>query len=101
MQNFWCILYEIGRVIKTYEVLTVDMYIDMKFGTKLKLTIQIKKEKKKIWKVNIYFTEKNITNKMSKLKFANFYKLYYLLTYKPEIGTEASVGESDSHLQTF
>ena len=41
-----------------------------------------------------------------KLKFVNFLKLYdvqlYIpLTYHPEIGTEASVGKSDSHLTAF
>ena len=32
------------------------------------------------------------------LKFLNFYKLYFPLTYNPEIGSKASVGEPDSHL---
>ena len=33
-----------------------------------------------------------------KLKFVNFYNLYFPLTYNPEIDTEASVNESHSHL---
>ena len=34
------------------------------------------------------------------LKFVNF-KLYFPLTYNPEIGTELSACESDSHLTDF
>ena len=34
-------------------------------------------------------------------KFANFYKLYFSLTYNLEIGKEAFVGESHSHLNGF
>ena len=53
-----------------------------------------------------YFIEKNhyklidvvyfIQNECArKLQFANFYKLYFPLTYNPEIGTEPSVGEQN------
>ena len=36
-----------------------------------------------------------------KFKFVNFYKLYFPLTYNPEIGTKVSAGESESHLTSF
>ena len=36
-----------------------------------------------------------------KIKFANFYKLYNMLNYYPEIGTALSVGEYDSYLTGF
>lgn len=36
-----------------------------------------------------------------KLKFFNFYKLYFPLTFNPEIGTEASMGKTDSRLTAF
>ena len=35
------------------------------------------------------------------VKFVNFYKLYFPLTYKHEIGTGFSVNEFDSHLTGF
>ena len=38
---------------------------------------------------------------MGKLKFVNFYKLDFPLTYHHKIGTETSVGEFDSHLTGF
>ena len=38
---------------------------------------------------------------LSKLKFVNLYKLYFLLTYNPENGTEDSMGESDLGLNRF
>ena len=31
-------------------------------------------------------------------KFVNFYKLYFPLAYDPDIGTEPSIYEHDSHL---
>ena len=36
-----------------------------------------------------------------KLKFVHFYKLNFPLTYNPEIGTEALVSDSNSHLTDF
>ena len=35
------------------------------------------------------------------LKFVNFYKLYFLLTYNPEIGAQDAMVEYDSHLTAF
>ena len=36
-----------------------------------------------------------------KIKFVNFYKLYYMLIYYPEIGTALSVVEYDAYLAGF
>ena len=36
-----------------------------------------------------------------KIKFVNFYKLYFPLTYNPEIGTESSLGKPNLHLAHF
>ena len=49
----------------------------------------------------MYFTPYKMTTFAQKLQFVNFCKTNFPLTYNSEILTEASEGESDSHLIEF
>ena len=74
----------------------------MKFGTEWELTTQIKKKIRKV-KVLTYICSSfhKISAYARKLKLVDFYKLYFPLTYNPEIVTKALMGESDSNFIGF